>query len=85
LSLVPADLPVWGYAAEIRYFRRMLLAFDGASIVAALGDEAPSSVAPRLMFADARIWRLAELLAAECTNPRRSAGSTATASRRRCS
>jgi AraC-like DNA-binding protein len=68
LSLVPADLPVWGYADQIRYFRRMLLAFDGAAIAAVL-DEASPPREPRLMFSDPRAWRLAELLAAECTNP----------------
>jgi AraC-like DNA-binding protein len=67
LSLVPADLPVWGYADEIRYFRRMLLAFDAASVESII--DAPHAVAPRLMFSDARVWRLAELIAAESTEP----------------
>jgi AraC-like DNA-binding protein len=68
LSLVPAKLPVWGYAGSIRYFRRMLLAFDAASIASVL-DDAALPREPRLMFCDPRAWRLADLLAAECTNP----------------
>jgi AraC-like DNA-binding protein len=67
LSLVPACLPVWGYADHIRYFRRMLLGFDGASVAALMGEQAPAE--PRLMFCDPRAWRLADLLAAECANP----------------
>ena len=67
LSLVPADLPAWGYADEIRYFRRMLLAFDAASVASVV--DAPQPMAPRLMFSDPRIWRLAELIAAESTEP----------------
>jgi AraC-like DNA-binding protein len=65
LSFIPANLPAWGYADGIRYLRRMRVSFDGPRVEQVIGAES-GQLAPRLMFSDPRVWRLAELLAAEC-------------------
>jgi AraC-like DNA-binding protein len=67
LSFIPGNMPAWGYADPIRYLRRMRVSFDASRVASVIGEE-PGQLAPRLMFSDPRVLRLAELLAAECEN-----------------
>jgi AraC-like DNA-binding protein len=67
LSFIPANLPAWGYADPIRYVRRMRVSFDASRVASVIAAD-PRHLGPRLMFADPRVLRLAELLAAECDN-----------------
>lgn len=69
LTALPAHVPAWEYAADIRFARRVLFAFDVATLSRSFADARVPSLSPRLMFSDARIWRLGSLLAEECLGP----------------
>ncbi len=71
MSLLPAGMPVWGYADEIRCVRAARLLFDAPALSAVLGEELDTkrAAAPRLMFSDERISIFGDILAAECRTP----------------
>ncbi len=71
ISLIPARMPLWGYANRLRYARVARLEFDLPALRDLLGEDRPLPAmdAPRLMFTDDRLWQLGALLAAECANP----------------
>jgi AraC family transcriptional regulator len=68
MVFVPADVPLWGYTANIRYVREATLCFDIPSIEERLGDRIDQQRAsqPRPRFADDRLWMLSKLLADAC-------------------
>ncbi len=70
LSIIPAALQVHGKADGVRFVRHLVLQFDATALRRMAEDEIdPSSVfAPRLMFNDPGIMRLAQLFADECTS-----------------
>jgi AraC family transcriptional regulator len=70
LSLIPAGVDAYGSAAGISFIRHLTLEFDRAVLTSMLDEEIDfnAELAPRLMFSDAGIMHLAELLAVECTS-----------------
>jgi AraC family transcriptional regulator len=68
LSVIPAALPAHGKAAGVRFLRHLVVQFDNAALRRMPEDafEPGDVFAPRLMFADPGIMRLAQLLADEC-------------------
>lgn len=76
VSIIPSGMEIWGYSDGIRRARGMSLDFDVTKLAERLaGDiDVTRLLQPRLMFEDARVMRLCELLAAEIeeeepTNP----------------
>lgn len=65
LSYVPAGVPLWSRTAEALRLTHLDLHFDAAMLRERLGDDADLDT-PRLMFCDARLFTLAQLIAAEC-------------------
>ncbi|WIG97274.1 AraC family transcriptional regulator [Myxococcus sp. SDU36] len=65
LNLMPAGMPLWGYGADSRLVRDAVLTFDLKGLGERLGQSlAPAGLdAPRLRFADDRLWTLMRLLA----------------------
>ena len=70
LSIIPAGLAARGRADGLSFLRHLVLRFDVATLARMMEGEIDlvRAFAPRLMFADAGILRLAELLADECTS-----------------
>jgi AraC family transcriptional regulator len=70
LSVVPAGLHAHGKADGVRFIRHLVLQFDAAALARMADDEIdPTKVfAPRMMFADPGIMRLAQLFADECAS-----------------
>jgi AraC-like DNA-binding protein len=68
LSVIPAALQAHGKADGVRFIRHLVIQFDTTALQSmAEGEIDPNDVfAPRLMFADSAIMRLAELVADEC-------------------
>ena len=68
LSIIPPALPAHGKADGIRFVRHLVLQFDLAALRGMTEDEIDltNAFAPRLMFADPGIMRLAQLFADEC-------------------
>ncbi|MCY1046746.1 helix-turn-helix domain-containing protein [Corallococcus sp. bb12-1] len=65
MNIMPAGMPLWGYSANSRLVRDAVLIFDPSELVERLG-QSPSHAdlgAPRLRFADDRLWTLVRLLA----------------------
>ncbi|MBE4746741.1 helix-turn-helix domain-containing protein [Corallococcus sp. ZKHCc1 1396] len=65
LNLMPAGMPLWGYSANSRLVRDAVLLFDLPTLGERLGQSLnPADLdAPRLRFADDRLWTLVRLLA----------------------
>ncbi|MDY7231905.1 helix-turn-helix domain-containing protein [Hyalangium rubrum] len=65
LNIMPAGMPLWGYSARSRLVRDVVLAFDLPGLGERLGQALSSDAltAPRLRFADDRLWTLMRLLA----------------------
>lgn len=65
LNLMPAGMPLWGYSADSRLVRDAVLTFDPKDLAERLGQPlSPTGLdAPRLRFADDRLWTLVRLLA----------------------
>ncbi|NOK22131.1 helix-turn-helix transcriptional regulator [Corallococcus carmarthensis] len=65
LNLMPAGMPLWGYSADSRMVRDAVLTFDLKDLGERLGQSlGPAELgAPRLRFADDRLWTLMRLLA----------------------
>jgi AraC-like DNA-binding protein len=64
MHFAPAGLEMWGYSAEARFVKDATLSFDLAVLGERLttGFNADAIAAPRLRFADDRIWTLVKLL-----------------------
>ncbi|WP_091885448.1 AraC family transcriptional regulator [Phyllobacterium sp. OV277] len=71
MCYVPAGMPLWSRLDAIKHIRHIDLHFDIKALVKRFGEDVDLDVMaqPRLMFSDARILALANLLAGECTNP----------------
>ena len=67
VSIIPSGMEIWGYSDGIRHARGMSLDFDVTRLAERLADDIDVArlLQPRLMFEDARVMRLCELLAAE--------------------
>jgi AraC-like DNA-binding protein len=65
MHFAPAGLELWGYTDDVRFVRDAILSFDlkrlGESMAEVFSEDLIS--APRLRFADDRIWSLVRLLA----------------------
>lgn len=71
LSFIPAGLRTWSHAAADTNLRHLDLHFDVPALLARFDGELDAGrlLTPRMMFDDARILALAQMLAAECTHP----------------
>jgi AraC family transcriptional regulator len=69
LTLVASGTPVWD-SETLRYIRRIVIDFDIPVLAASLADTSDFQIlfAPRLMFSNAHVGALAELLADECAS-----------------
>ncbi|RYZ38119.1 MAG: AraC family transcriptional regulator [Myxococcaceae bacterium] len=65
MNIMPAGMPLWGYSANSRMVRDAVLIFDPSTLDERLGQSLrPAALdAPRLRFADDRLWTLVRLLA----------------------
>lgn len=72
ISFIPAGVPLWSRVSTTTYVRHLDLHFDMEALRRRLADDFDSEVfeTPRLMFTDERLMTFANLLAAECQNPR---------------
>ena len=73
LSLIPADADAFAHARGVVFLRHLMLQFDDpAALANLLEDEINLErvLIPRLMFSDARLFRLAQLFADECMSSR---------------
>jgi AraC family transcriptional regulator len=70
LSIIPASLQAHGKADGVRFVRHLVVEFETAALRRLAADEIDANdvFAPRLMFADPGIMRLAQLLADECVD-----------------
>jgi AraC-like DNA-binding protein len=59
---------VWEFAERFHYIRRIAIDFEPAILSGVAGTHW-SRYRPRLMFSDAHVWTLADLLADECALP----------------
>ena len=71
LYFVPAGMDVWGYSADMRFVRDAVLTFDLAVVGARLEQTLARDLAtaPRLRFADDRLWTLIKLLTEVVDDP----------------
>lgn len=71
ISYVPAEMEIWLDIAGVQTLRHLDLHFDAATIGRRLLEEIdPDRLnQPNLLFADSKIMALAELIAAEISNP----------------
>jgi AraC family transcriptional regulator len=71
MHFAPAGMPVWGFSAGARYVRDANLIFDPASLsqTLAVALDTRRLTAPRLPFADERVWTLVKLLAEAVDDP----------------
>lgn len=71
MHLAPAGLETWGYTDGVRYVKDATLSFDLPAIAERLEIEGlnGSALAPRLRFADDRLWTLVRLLAEVVDDP----------------
>jgi len=70
---VPAEMELWGHAAEPSYLKCATISFDGPTLQERLGmSGSPGLIdVPRLRFSDDRLWTLIRLLAEaiHCPDP----------------
>lgn len=71
IAYIPADFELWADLADHRFVRHLDLHFDAEAISRRLAEDLdPQRLAtPQLFFSDDRLYALAQLIAAECTNP----------------
>jgi AraC family transcriptional regulator len=71
MSFIPKGMTLWGYGEDSRRVREARLDFDFAPLESVLGEELDRRKfeTPLLTFRDDRIWRIGELLAAQCETP----------------
>ncbi|MBI1172412.1 helix-turn-helix domain-containing protein [bacterium] len=67
MSLIPPDTPVWEYARDFSYIRRITIEFDPAALPGQTFDDLDGR--PRLMFSNPNLLALAGMLAKNCTAP----------------
>lgn len=71
MHFAPAGLEMWGYTADVRFVRDVTLSFDieklSENMATVFSEDAVS--APRLRFADERLWTLARLLSDALGDP----------------
>lgn len=68
LAYFPAGTRAWEFAERFRYIRRIVIDFEPAVLSGVAGTHW-SRHQPRLMFSNAHVWTLADLLADECALP----------------
>lgn len=64
MYVAPAEMELWGYAADVRYLKCAAISFDAGQLQERLGMSgslAPIDI-PRLRFSDDRVWTLIGLL-----------------------
>lgn len=71
MTYAPAGMTVWGFAAEARFVKDATLAFDTSTLRQSLETEFDPALltAPRLRFADDRVWSLVKLLSEVVDDP----------------
>ncbi|MGV6874162.1 helix-turn-helix domain-containing protein [Pseudochelatococcus sp. B33] len=71
ICFIPADLRIWSRAEPLRRLKHLDIHFDRRTLEARMGEKVDSRCleAPRLMFRDDRVLRLARLIAEECVRP----------------
>lgn len=71
MYLAPAEMELWGYAADARYLKCAAISFDGKLLQERLGMAGSAGVidVPRLRFSDTRVWTLIRLLTAAIDDP----------------
>lgn len=71
ISYIPAEFELWADLADHKYMRHLDLHFDVETISRRLAEDLDTErlSTPQLFFADSRLFSLAQLIAAECTNP----------------
>jgi AraC family transcriptional regulator len=70
MSLLPVDVPVWGYIDRLRFVRDVVLTFDPQTLPERLGQGTGGvGRTPLLRFANERLWALGQALASECHSP----------------
>lgn len=71
MHFAPAGMDIWGYSADARYVRDATLTFDLATLHEHLAIDMNANVttAPRLRFADDRIWTPVKLLTEAVNDP----------------
>jgi AraC-like DNA-binding protein len=71
ISYIPAEMDLWVDIKDVQYVRHLDIHFDADAVGRRLGEDFdPHRLKdPKLLFADARIMALAELIAAEIANP----------------
>lgn len=69
MHLAPAGLATWGYTAGVRYVKDATLSFDLGSLGERLEIDLAGELAPRLRFADDRLWTLVRLLSEVVDDP----------------
>jgi len=72
ISFIPAGVPLWSRVSSTTYVRHLDLHFDMEALRRRLADDFDREPfeEPRLMFTDERLMTFANLIAAECENPR---------------
>jgi AraC family transcriptional regulator len=68
LAYFPAGTRAWEFAERFRYIRRIAIDFEPAVLSGVAGTHW-SRYQQRLMFSNAHVWTLADLLADECALP----------------
>lgn len=71
ISYVPAGMELWADLVDVEFIKHLDLHFDADIVSGRLMEEIdPQRLkSPQLLFSDERILMLAQLIAAECTNP----------------
>lgn len=71
ISYIPAGMELWAEMVDVSYVRHLDLHFNADILSRRLMEDldARKLETPRLMFSEPRFLALAELIAAECTNP----------------
>lgn len=71
MDFAPAGMEMWGHSADVRFVKDATLALDFAALGERLETkiDADAVAAPRLRFADDRIWPLVRLLSGAVNDP----------------
>lgn len=72
IAYIPADFELWADLVDHQFMRHLDLHFDVETIGRRLAEDLdPERLSvPQLFFSDSRLFSLAQLIAAECVNPR---------------
>lgn len=71
MYMAPAEMALWGYAADVRYLKCAAISFDARPLQERLGMSGSLETldVPRLRFSDDRIWTLIGLLTKAIDDP----------------